>query len=167
LTWDADDVDRQKTTRRHFSKQDLKDMDFKAFLASDSESEVDEDLKTKYKSLLAGDEEDEEVEDMEITFAPGLSEKAAKLLEEKRTRDTAAEETVFERQLRQQKEKKKSRKAEKLSKIEKEGLETNSDDQLAFNDPFFQTSLDSEVSESEEEVQEVPKTKSFKGIFCV
>lgn len=82
LTWDAEDPDRVKTTKRKFTKQDIKDMDFKAFLASDSEEEVDEDLKSKYKALVAGSEDEDEGEDMEITFAPGLSEKAAQRLEE-------------------------------------------------------------------------------------
>ena len=89
LTWDNDDPDRIKTTRKKFSKEDLKDMDFKAYLASDSDSaEDDQVLKEKYKALLLGDnndsDDDEECEDMEITFAPGLSEKAAKKLEEKK-----------------------------------------------------------------------------------
>jgi hypothetical protein len=91
LTWDTDDPERQKTTRKKFSKQDLKDMDFKAYLASDSEEnldELDEETKKKYKALLAnGSGEESGGEDMEITFAPGLSEKASKLLEEKKERD--------------------------------------------------------------------------------
>jgi hypothetical protein len=165
LTWDQDDFDRQKTTKKHFSKQELKDMDFKSFLATDSESDLDEELKNKYKSLLAGDGEDEEeCEDMEITFAPGLSEKATKLLQEKEQRKVNVDETVFERQLRQQREKKKARKAAKTGKAE--GLETDSDDKEAFNDPFFQTSIDSDddVSDSDSE-QETVKPKHSAGIL--
>jgi hypothetical protein len=82
LTWDAEDPERIKTTKKKFTKDDIKEMDFKAFIASDSESEADPELAAKYKALLGGDEGEEEGEDMEITFAPGLSEKAAKRLEE-------------------------------------------------------------------------------------
>jgi hypothetical protein len=82
LTWDAEDPERIKTTKKKFTKDDIKEMDFKAFIASDSESEADPELAEKYKALLGGDEQDDEGEDMEITFAPGLSEKATKRLEE-------------------------------------------------------------------------------------
>ena len=108
LTWDQDDAERQKTTRRKFTKQEIKDMDFKAYLASSSSDEDDDDeaaaekeemlendKKKKYRELLlggvagAGSDEDEEEEghDMEITFAPGLSEKAAKKMQEKREKE--------------------------------------------------------------------------------
>ena len=168
LTWDADDVDRQKTTKRHFTKQDLKDMDFKAFLASsDGESDVDEELRDKYKSLLAGDDNSgEEEDDMEITFAPGLSEKATKLLEEKKLREAEVDETVFEKQLRQQREKKKARKGAKLvNKIEDLADDRiDSDDKEAFNDPFFQTALNSDDDVSDSELEELPKDlKPKKG----
>jgi hypothetical protein len=82
LTWDAEDPERAKTTKRKFTKQDIKDMDFNAFLASESEDEVDPELAAKYKALLGDEEEEQEMEDMEITFAPGLTEKAAKRIEE-------------------------------------------------------------------------------------
>lgn len=82
LTWDVDDPDRFQTTRKNFSKEDIKEMDFKAYLASDSDSE-DEDLKAKYKALIQSDEE-EENENMEITFNPGLTERASKLLEDRK-----------------------------------------------------------------------------------
>ena len=82
LTWDTEDAERVKTTRRKFSKDDLKDMDFKAYLASDSESEVDQELYSKYKALVAESDNENGEEDMEITFAPGLSEKASRRIEE-------------------------------------------------------------------------------------
>ncbi|KAI9338088.1 hypothetical protein DFJ73DRAFT_848304 [Zopfochytrium polystomum] len=42
LTWDQDDPERVRVTQKKFSKDDIKDMDFKAYLASESEEE-DED----------------------------------------------------------------------------------------------------------------------------
>lgn len=49
LTWDADDPRRRETTRKNFSKEELSEMDFKAYLAdsssedeSESESESEE-----------------------------------------------------------------------------------------------------------------------------
>lgn len=152
LTWDQDDVERQKTTRKKFSKQEIQDMDFKAYLASssDEEDEIDqggmsEEMKKKYRELLVGDGNDEGEEsehDMEITFAPGLSEKAAKKLQEKKEREMQNEETVFETSLRKQKEKKKAKKSQKK---EDEGAageqgdlqEVGASDE--FDDPFFQS----------------------------
>ncbi len=90
LTWDAEDPERQKVTRRAFSKEDLEKMDFKAYLASsdssDAESEADEETRKKYQALMESvrQEEDENAgKEMEITFTPGLSEKAERLLQER------------------------------------------------------------------------------------
>ncbi|PWN18476.1 hypothetical protein BCV69DRAFT_285102 [Microstroma glucosiphilum] len=43
LTWDAPDPERQKIIRRAMTKDDLRDDDFKAYLASDTEDDDDED----------------------------------------------------------------------------------------------------------------------------
>jgi hypothetical protein len=75
LTWDTEDPERTKVTRRKFTKEDLANMDFKAYLASDSEdnlSDQDEETKAKYLALLADSvEDDEKNQEMEITFTPG------------------------------------------------------------------------------------------------
>ena len=81
LTWDDDDPDRVRTIRQNFTKKDVDDIDFKAYIASSSE-ESDEDVeetRQKYKNLLNEIENDnvEEDQEMEITFTPGLSEVAA------------------------------------------------------------------------------------------
>ncbi len=56
LTWDDDDPDRLKVTRRKFTKEDLKNMDFQAYIASDEEdSEDDEpekDTKNYYQEIM-------------------------------------------------------------------------------------------------------------------
>lgn len=84
LTWDETPKERLTLSTRLFSQKEIDDMDFKAYLASDSDGsdgEVNEDLKDKYKNLLGGkfsfdkgDEEGEDDVDMEITFNPGLDE---------------------------------------------------------------------------------------------
>lgn len=114
LTWDAEDPERSKVTRRKFTKDDLKNMDFKAYLASESEDDMagqDEETKLKYQALMAEEESnDSHQDDMEITFTPGLSEKAEKLMGEKREKEAQIDETVFDKYMRKRKEKRKMRK---------------------------------------------------------
>jgi hypothetical protein len=131
LTWDDDDTERIKVTRRKFSKQDLKEMDFKAYLASDSEESVDYN---KYSTLLEKEEESEK-EDMEITFISGLSNKASQLLEKKKQSDLIKNETVFESNLRKQREKKK---AKKLAKRAESDPLVDENESQHDSDPFFQ-----------------------------
>lgn len=72
-------------------------MDFRAYLASssdddDSDENDPEETRRKYRSLLVGggddgfgkDLEEKEEGEMEITFTPGLSEKAAKAVERRK-----------------------------------------------------------------------------------
>lgn len=54
LTWDEDDDDRVKVTRRAFTKDELKDMDFKAYLASSSSEEEEEDEEDNDDDAAAG-----------------------------------------------------------------------------------------------------------------
>lgn len=108
ITWDQDDQDRIKVTKRKFTSEDLKDMDFKAYLASDSESEGE--LKEKYKSLFEKDESEEEQDGaMEITFTPGLSNSLSDAVQRRKANDFQ-DETVFEKELRLRKEKRKAKK---------------------------------------------------------
>ena len=112
LTWDEQDPEWSKTTKKKFSKQDLKDMDFKAYLASDSDDEVDlAENVNKYKALVAQKEnENSEGTDMEITFQPGLSEKAEQMLKKKQEEKERAGESVFEAERRRIREKKLAKK---------------------------------------------------------
>ncbi|KAJ3040885.1 pre-rRNA-processing protein esf1 [Rhizophlyctis rosea] len=141
LTWDEDDTERTKLTRRKFTKEDLKDMDFKAYLASsssddeDSDAEDAADLRAKLLGLTGDGDADEgdvfddklkDGEELEITFAPGLSEKAAKALERKKERESRGGESVFDAYLRKRKEKRKERKAGKGGEESGEGEEEGS-----------------------------------------
>ncbi|KAJ3196183.1 pre-rRNA-processing protein esf1 [Irineochytrium annulatum] len=132
LTWDEDDPERVRMTKRKFTKQEVADMDFKSYLASDSgESDSDDDEKARrYKALLLGGaandvdlepkksqgktkgDDDDDI-DMEITFTPGLSEAVEEKIAQKKV---SHEETVFEAQLRKRKEKYRAKKAEKRMK---------------------------------------------------
>lgn len=138
LTWDEDDVDRYQVTRREFTQEDLKGLDFDAYLASsDDEEDEEEDvdaLREKYRKLLGTSNKqsayedkannDEDDGDMEITFTPGLSEKAGAAVKNKDTDSEPKEETSIETYMRKQKEK---RKAKKAAKQTEEKMEEDDD----------------------------------------
>lgn len=136
LTWDEDDVDRFRVTRRDFTQDDIKDFDFDAYLASSDEDDEEEDveaLKAKYKKLLGAkngnaykdhvdEDEDEDEGDMEITFTPGLSEAAGAAVKNRQDHGDQEdkEETSIEKYMRKVKEKKKAKKASKQPETSKE-----------------------------------------------
>lgn len=91
LTWDETPKERLTLSSKQFSQKEIDEMDFKAYLASDSGESSDEErgenARDKYKSLLGGsfgfgkkkadnldDDDDDDDVDMEITFDPGLDE---------------------------------------------------------------------------------------------
>ncbi|EST09815.1 hypothetical protein PSEUBRA_000202 [Kalmanozyma brasiliensis GHG001] len=144
LTWDQDDPERSKLTRMvsrgGLSKEQLRDDDFRAYLASDSEEEPDaEEIAAKngrnrLRALLNLDggedggfgkkgkrnggvfddprhDDDEEQGEMQITFMPGLSEAAAKKAANGSKKSAEGDETTLEKYLRKQKEKKERKKA--------------------------------------------------------
>lgn len=130
LTWDETPVDRVEVAKRAFTQKEIEDMDFKAYLASDSdesEEEVNEEAKNKLKSLVGeslkidgkdGSDEDEGM-DMEITFTPGLDEANAEG-EDKDGEDN--EETTIEKVRRKEKERRKARK-QKLKELKQKSEE--------------------------------------------
>ncbi|SMN19675.1 similar to Saccharomyces cerevisiae YDR365C ESF1 Nucleolar protein involved in pre-rRNA processing [Maudiozyma saulgeensis] len=125
LTWDETPADRIAISKRAFSQKEIEDMDFKAYLASDSDhsdEDVDQNSRNKLLSLVgknfnekAEEKEEGEEVDMEITFTPGLEEGASEKEEEK-------EENTIEKVRRKEKERRKSRK-EKLKQMKKDSLE--------------------------------------------
>ena len=110
LTWEAEDHERVQVTKRKFNKEDIKKMDFEAYLANSDDSDDDDDdgpietvqdsdedgeevkLKSKkrdaYRSLLSEiSAKEEPEEEMEITFTAGLSGVADKLVKEKKKKN--------------------------------------------------------------------------------
>lgn len=126
LTWDETPKERQNLASRQFSQKEIDEMDFKAYLASDteeSEEEANDDAKNKYKNLLGGlsfgkdvskDREEEEDVDMEITFNPGLDEQAPEA-----DQKTEEEESTIAAYKRKEKERRK-RRMEKFKKEQEE-----------------------------------------------
>lgn len=123
LTWDQTPKERTTLSSRLFSQKEIDDMDFKAYLASDSEgseAEQAELLKDKYKNLLGGkfsfdkgNEEEEDV-DMEITFNPGLDENKA---------EAQPEEPKEESTIDAYKRKEKERRARRMEKFKEKQTE--------------------------------------------
>ncbi|KAI7862903.1 hypothetical protein BDF14DRAFT_1735012 [Spinellus fusiger] len=164
LTWDNDDLDRIQLTRREFTQEDIKELDFDAYLASSDEEEEEEDLESmreKYRKLLSGssgksvyggkEEESDAEGDMEISFTPGLSEKKG-VIEEAADK----EETSIEKYMRKQKERRKAKKDKREQKDDVSDVEEVADMEEEMNDPYFKETL----QEMEEDGLVEPKGKS-------
>lgn len=151
IAWDDDEPLRVKTLHRKFDPDQLNEMDFKAYLASDdevSDGDGDDDdddddsqengedgenkkkgLREKYRALLleSGDpsegREDNDDKDMEITFNTGLEDLSKRILE--KSKKNNSEETVWEAYLRKRSEKRKAKK--KLAERSSEDETSNSD----------------------------------------
>ncbi|KTF83764.1 hypothetical protein cypCar_00042056, partial [Cyprinus carpio] len=175
LTWDETDHDRVTALCRKFNKDDLLDMDFKAYLASSSEEEEDEEQTeaekpaeplpeekrcskekksteqiAKYRELLKSiqdkDKEKDDSMDMEVTWVPGLKETTEKLVKKKM--EGKDQLTPWEQYLQKRKEKKKEKRKGKKEAEEAEPV--ISDDELPadvdLSDPFFKEELGSTAS---------------------
>ncbi|KAL0581637.1 pre-rRNA-processing protein esf1 [Marasmius crinis-equi] len=119
LTWDEDDPERHKVTRRTISKKEIDNADFQAYIASASSESEDEAAEAgnskglsrdRLRSLLLGgndelpegwDKANERGDDidMEVTFTPGLAD----------GKDDQ-DETTLEKYQRKMREKRKKRK---------------------------------------------------------
>jgi hypothetical protein len=141
LTWDEDDPERSRITRKKLTQKEIEDGDFRNYIASSSDEEEADKSKTKnrdtLRALLLGgrnqlpegwaqpdDAEDSDI-DMEITFTPGLD-----------TSTDNREETTLENYQRKQRERRKQRKEEK------ERRETT----VQKHDDFFDVSDDGDAS---------------------
>lgn len=134
LTWDQDDPSRKKAlTKRLKSEQELKESDFAAYLASESEEDEDDEgerapgakedaaaIRERYRSLLLGGgssgpdgegkpekkgKKDKGEGDMVVTFDSGLETLGKRLLDKKKEEAKRQGETVWDAYLRRQKEK--------------------------------------------------------------
>ncbi|KAH9950404.1 hypothetical protein B0H21DRAFT_533803 [Amylocystis lapponica] len=174
LTWDEDDPERLQITRRSFSRKEIEDNDFRAYIASstsgsesDNESHPRKSKNAKAASrdklrslLLSGGDDDQMPEgwskghddgdgdvDMEITFMPGLSG----------AKDVDHDETTLEKYQRKMKEKKKRRKEETKEKEKPDGSSAVDD--------FFATASGGEsvdVEDGEEEEAQASRSKRDK-----
>lgn len=110
LTWDETPRERLNVASRLFSQREIDEMDFKAYLASDSEeSEQETSIKDKYKNLVGLDLFDgaKDDVDMEITFNPALEEGTEK--EQGGENADKNQETTIEAYRRREKERRKRR----------------------------------------------------------
>lgn len=126
LTWDETPADRLDVAKRAFTQKEIEDMDFKAYLASDSddsEAEAEAQSKDKLKSLVSStsafdlkkdDGGDDGEVDMEITFTPGLDE-----ANKSAAQDGQEEESTIDKVRRKEKERRKARKA-KVKELKQE-----------------------------------------------
>lgn len=161
LTWDADDPERERVTRQAarglLTKDQLRDDDFRAYLASGTESEGEDD-KTKGRDRLRAllhldgndddeeeDEEDQGAGDLQITFMPGLSEAASRKARGEKKGDE--EETTLEKYMRKQRERREKKKQSRSGKDDENEVEEDAGagaisggaDAAGFNDPFFES----------------------------
>lgn len=127
LTWDETPMERKQLATRAFSQKEIDDMDFKAYLASDSDSDVDENRKQDYKELLGSilpkgkSKKGEEDVDMEITFTPGLDEQTGQMSD-----SDEEEETTIEKYKRKEKERRKRR----MEKFKESKRKTDQEDDI-------------------------------------
>ena len=164
LTWDQDDPERNKVTRRALTKKEIDEEDFRAYIASSSDESDREGprkgaSRDRLRSLLAGGAKDELPEgwgnfndhagdeddvDMEVTFMPGLTD------------EKGEDETTLEKYQRKLKEKRKKKK-EEAREVAKE-KETQQKKPKQPLDDFFDAG-----SESEEDAEETKKRKEKKA----
>jgi hypothetical protein len=137
LTWDDDDPERNRVTRRTLSRKEIDELDFQAYIASSgSESDashtsqptIGDDRKQSKRDrlralLLSGNDENlpegwggtgkDKAGELEISFVPGLSAAAASTAsaQEGKKGTGGEEETTLERYQRKEREKKKAKKA--------------------------------------------------------
>ncbi|OUM51820.1 hypothetical protein BVG19_g949 [[Candida] boidinii] len=160
FTWDETPADRVHLTNKSFSQKEIEDMDFKAYLASDSEgSEDEEEMKNKYKALSSGlslgkdsgapkeDESEGEI-DMEITFTPGLAGKVQKQVNEEDEED----ESTLSKYQRREKDRRKQRK-EKLKQMRKDQEDSKKQEKVE-NKKKNQNNKNKSKKESEQELKE-------------
>ncbi|XP_052105857.1 ESF1 homolog [Mytilus californianus] len=193
LTWDETDQDRLKVTmnpsigkRTKKGKGEVKEEDFKAYLASSSEDEDDDKAGTlgnldfgdeesesedeeqqinKYKSLVQSIKESEEKKkkrdvEMEITWEPGLKESAEKIIKKKEKEKGM---TVWDKYLEKKKEKKQTKrddkkKQDKSKVVEEEDSESQSGEE-AFSDDDVPEDLKSDPFFQHSDDEDNPKMK--------
>lgn len=131
LTWDETPNERLQFARRAFSRREIEEMDFKAYVASDSDGDDDfgdeddkDKLREKYRSLLLESKDETGFDskddiDMEVTFNPGLS-----------TEVDTKEEPVVESTIEKYKRKERERRQKRMER----NTEVNTDESVNESD---------------------------------
>ncbi|CAL8091815.1 unnamed protein product [Orchesella dallaii] len=192
LTWDETDPLRKELTEKIFDlKENVDDDDIRAYLATSSESEEDEDDEagteqvqddpqkgskqdsiSKYKALLQSIETSEKKSkekdcEMEITWGVGLKETTEKLVKKKMEEDEKAKRTPWEEMQDKQKEKRKQRKHERKRKVSKSDSDSdssgNEDDQQPFSDDDVDIDMSDEFFRSEMQSNDILKEATKKS----
>ena len=161
LSWDEEDNDdKLLLTKRKFNKQELENMDYSAYLASDTDDSLSEDedgggsARGGMAALLAEcqEAEDEEApqDNMEVTWDLGLKERTETALKRREERLAEAGMTIGEKHEKKQKDKQKARKQLIKERIAASkagsggnGVDSDSDDEdmtarAGGDDAFFQ-----------------------------
>ena len=126
LTWDDDDPERTRLTRRNLSNKEIDEIDFKDLIGSasseDEESPSKGDVQNLRKLLLSGNEDNlpegwggmkhGKAGEMEITFTPGLSGAV-----NMGTNNGPEDETTLEKYQRKERERKKAKRAARNERL--------------------------------------------------
>lgn len=185
LTWDMhpEEVTRKESIKNAFSgsRTDVAENDLRAYLASDSEDEEDEDepaadkagdapkltkkelARRKMREALGLKDEPSEkpsksgpVGDVQITFTPALTDETLK--------KDPQEETTMEKYMRKERERKAQRKEKAMAKRGEANTEADEGTQedLGFDDPFFTTEEPKTTSKSALQKEERRKKREAR-----
>lgn len=131
LTWDQLPVDRVSVTQKRFTKEQIREMDFQAYLADDSSDESGDEKREKYSNLLGdlgGDDDIQYEDDMEIVFTEAnveLDEKVKELVDKKNNENR----TVFDEYMDKQRKKKREKRLAKKNMKEELSASEDSDEE--------------------------------------
>ncbi|KAI1122436.1 hypothetical protein F5Y10DRAFT_75210 [Nemania abortiva] len=196
LTWDVtpDEVARRENIRKAFSgsRADLEENDFRAYLASDSEDEVDDDGEGDAVEAEPTVVEDErklskrELKARKLREALGLGSEpmtkssmkigpvgdmqvtfTAALMGDEKKKEPQAEETTVEKYIRKERERKARKKEKAVAKrnggeVEDGDEAAEPEEDLGFDDPFFTTDEPVKASKSAERKEERRKRREEK-----
>jgi len=162
LSWDEDDVDNSLVAvKKKFTHQELEELDYSAYLASETDGSSDGEgadaLRSIVGALQAKEEADKPEGDMEITWNVGLKEKAEAALANREDRLAERGMTIGEKRAKKVEERKKERKRLRKEQAKEEEDASDSDEELP-DDPYFKHDV-----ELEEPAPTAAKAKKKQG----
>lgn len=183
LTWDETDHERVATLTRRFQKDEIKEMDFNAYLASSSEEDDEADIVeeeesqqaditaavntkkddeqiSKYRELLRtiqGKEEKTKDMEMEITWIPGLKETTEAMVKKKLENQDSL--TPWEHYLEKRKDKKREKRKQKnkIEDQEAKSTEELSDDEVPADVDLSESFFTDELGQSAPQLKKASK----------